>query len=103
MKRISVGTKLHLTVMFVFLSFAVAFTLFQHVREKQYKIDNLEIRLQAFNESMDDALHYIGKYDEKTLAGYVKRNKIPDLRVTLIKPDGKVFFFGFVQEFHWYW
>jgi len=92
MKKISVGTKLHLTVMFVFLSFAVAFTLFQHVREKQYKIDNLEIRLQAFNESMDDALHYIGKNDEKTLSGYVKRNKIPDLRVTLIKPDGKVVF-----------
>ena len=92
MKRISVGTKLHLTVMFVFLSFAVAFTLFQHFREKQYKVDNLEIRLQSFNESMDDALHYIGKNDEKTLAGYVRRNKLPDLRVTIIMPNGKVIF-----------
>ncbi|MBP8038892.1 MAG: histidine kinase [Prevotella sp.] len=92
MKRISVGTKLHLTVMLVFLSFTVAFTMFQHFREKQYKIDNLEIRLQSFNESMDDALHYIGRNDEKILSGYVKRTNIPDLRVTIITPKGKVVF-----------
>ena len=92
MKRISVGTKLHLTVMLVFLSFTVAFTMFQHFREKQYKIDNLEIRLQSFNESMDDALHYIGRNDEQILSGYVKRTNIPDLRVTIITPKGKVVF-----------
>ena len=92
MKRISVGTKLHLTVMLVFLSFTVAFTMFQHFREKQYKIDNLEIRLQSFNESMDDALYYIGRNDEKILSGYVKRTNIPDLRVTIITPKGKVVF-----------
>lgn len=92
MKRISVGTKLHLTVMLVFLLFAVAFTLFQHDREKQYKVNNLEIRLQSFNENMDDALHYIGKRDEKTLDSYVKRKQIPDLRVTIITPKGKVIF-----------
>ena len=92
MKRISVGTKLHLTVMLVFLSFTVAFTMFQHFREKQYKIDNLEIRLQSFNKSMDDALYYIGRNDEKILSGYVKRTNIPDLRVTIITPKGKVVF-----------
>ena len=92
MKRISVGTKLHLTVMLVFLSFTVAFTMFQHFREKQYKIDNLEIRLQSFNESMDDALYYIGRNDEQILSGYVKRTNIPDLRVTIITPKGKVVF-----------
>ena len=92
MKRISVGTKLHLTVMLVFLSFTVAFTMFQHFREKKYKIDNLEIRLQSFNESMDDALYYIGRNDEKILSGYVKRTNIPDLRVTIITPKGKVVF-----------
>lgn len=78
--------------MLVFLSFTVAFTMFQHFREKQYKIDNLEIRLQSFNESMDDALHYIGRNDEKILSGYVKRTNIPDLRVTIITPKGKVVF-----------
>jgi signal transduction histidine kinase len=66
--------------------------MFQHFREKQYKIDNLEIRLQSFNESMDDALHYIGRNDEKILSGYVKRTNIPDLRVTIITPKGKVVF-----------
>ena len=78
--------------MLVFLSFTVAFTMFQHFREKQYKIDNLEIRLQSFNESMDDALYYIGRNDEKILSGYVKRTNIPDLRVTIITPKGKVVF-----------
>lgn len=78
--------------MLVFLSFTVAFTMFQHFREKQYKIDNLEIRLQSFNESMDDALHYIGRNDEQILSGYVKRTNIPDLRVTIITPKGKVVF-----------
>ena len=78
--------------MLVFLSFTVAFTMFQHFREKQYKIDNLEIRLQSFNESMDDALYYIGRNDEQILSGYVKRTNIPDLRVTIITPKGKVVF-----------
>ena len=49
MNRTSVGTKLYWGVMAVFMLFAVSFIVFQHDREKRYKIDVLDTRLQDYN------------------------------------------------------
>lgn len=48
-KAISIGNKFYLTVLSLFLVFAVAFIVFQQSREKQYKIGLLEARLESFN------------------------------------------------------
>lgn len=56
-KKLSIGTRLYLSVLALFLVFAVAFILFQQYREKQYKIDTLELRLQDFNNQAHDALN----------------------------------------------
>jgi signal transduction histidine kinase len=90
--RISVGHRLYISVMVVFLLFAVAFIVFQQAREKQYKIDTLEIKLQDYNVRMDESLQYIGKHDEKTLDTYFRRHHTQDLRVTLIDRHGHVFY-----------
>ena len=52
--RISVGTKLYLSVLSVFLVFAVAFIVFQQTREKQYKVDTLNLKLQDYNSRMEE-------------------------------------------------
>ena len=88
--RISVGTKLYLSVLSVFLVFAVAFIVFQQTREKQYKVDTLNLKLQNYNSRMEEYLRLIPDYSEEALDAYVKSHNMPHLRVTLITPDGKV-------------
>ena len=44
-KAITVGNKLYLMVLSLFLAFAVAFIVFQQAREKQYKIGLIKLVL----------------------------------------------------------
>ncbi len=90
--RISVGTKLYLSVLSVFLVFAVGFIVFQQTREKQYKVDTLNLKLQDYNTRMEEYLHLFPDYSEQALDAYVKSHNMPHLRVTLISPSGHVMY-----------
>lgn len=92
MRKISVGTRLYASVMAIFLLFAIAFIVFQQVREKQYKIELLNEKLQNYNKQLADAMKYMGKADETTLDSYVKTHRLPNLRVTIIDNEGHVTF-----------
>jgi signal transduction histidine kinase len=92
MENVSVGKRLFLIVLSLFILFAALFIVFQQAREKEFKISMLNMKLQDYNARMDEALSYIGNHSEQTLSKYVKLHSIPDLRVTLIHPDGTVFF-----------
>lgn len=90
--RLGVGNKLYLSVLAVFLLFAVAFIVFQQTREKQFKIDTLNLRLQDYNSHMEESLRASGDLSEDGLNKFVTKHYIPDLRVTIIKPNGKVIY-----------
>ena len=90
MFRTSVGTRLYVSVLAVFMVFAAAFIIFQHSREREYKINSLNARLQDYNSRMIETLQYIGDHSEKTLDRYVKNHHMHGLRVTLIARDGRV-------------
>lgn len=92
MRKISVGTRLYASIMAIFLLFAIAFIVFQQVREKQYKIELLNEKLQNYNKQLADAMKYMGKADETTLDSYVKTHSLPNLRVTIIDNEGHVTF-----------
>lgn len=92
MRKISVGTRLYVSIMAIFLLFAIAFIVFQQVREKQYKIELLNEKLQNYNKQLADAMKYMGKADETTLDSYVKTHSLPNLRVTIIDNKGHVTF-----------
>lgn len=92
MRKISVGTRLYVSIMAIFLLFAIAFIVFQQVREKQYKIELLNEKLQNYNKQLADAMKYMGKTDEMTLDSYVKTHSLPNLRVTIIDNEGHVTF-----------
>ena len=92
MVRSSVGTKLYLGVMAIFLLFAVSFIVFQHDREKRYKIDVLDTRLQDYNERMAEVLAMNRNMSEKAIDAYVKDHYEPDMRVTVIDMKGRVIF-----------
>lgn len=92
MSRTSVGTKLYWGVMAVFMLFAASFIVFQHDREKRYKIDILDTRLQDYNEHMAEVLSINKNMSEKNIDQYVKSHYEQDLRVTLIDMKGRVFY-----------
>ena len=100
-KRFSIGNKLYLSVVSLFLIFAVSFVVFQQYREKQYKVDTLNLRLQAFNNELHDAMQISGKgIDEAFINSFLlshndrlgNRGTTNDLRVTIILRNGKVVF-----------
>ena len=86
----SVGTKLYLSVLSVFLIFAVSFIVFQQEREKQYKIDTLNLKLQDYNKHMEESVRLLNLKTEAQLDHYVDSHNFPNLRVTIIRTDGKV-------------
>ena len=92
MRRATVGQKLFVGVIAVFLVFASTFIVYQQAREKQFKIDALNIRLQDFNDRMADEIHDGVIATEREYSDYVRRHHAPGLRVTLIRPSGVVIY-----------
>lgn len=97
--RISVGTKLYMSVLSVFLVFAVAFIVFQQTREKQFKVDTLNLKLQDYNMRMEEYLSLFPDRSEEELDRYVKTHYIPHLRVTLISLSGKVIYDSELKDY----
>ena len=97
--KISVGKKLYLSVLVVFLAFAVSFIAFQQMREKQFKIDTLNLKLQDYNVRMEESLHTMRLDTREKIADYVKRHSLPSLRVTLLRPDGTVTFDSGLRDY----
>lgn len=91
MNRISIGRKLYLSIMAVFLIFSIAFIIFQQDREKQFKVATLDLQLQMFNEQMAEMLQTKG-FNETEINRFLKTHAKKDMRITLIRPDGTVFF-----------
>ena len=108
-----VGRKLYLMVLTVFLVFAVSFIMFQQTREKQYKISTLTMKLENYNALLEedlslahdrgiilsngDSLETLPSVSrsklvvaETKLNAFIREHESKDLRVTLIRPDGKV-------------
>lgn len=91
-RRTSVGTRLYVSVIAVFAVFAMAFIVFQHERERKYKIETLNIRLQGYNTALAETL----SGDTESLASetsrYVSTHRISELRVTVINLQGHVLY-----------
>jgi signal transduction histidine kinase len=90
MKKITVGQRLYASVMTVFLLFAISFIVFQQYREKQYKIDTLNLKLQEYNDRMAEAMRSCPGAGEAWLTRYVERHPVRGIRVTLITVHGRV-------------
>ena len=97
--RISVGTKLYFSVLSLFLLFAVSFIIFQQTREKQYKIDTLNLKLQDYNSRMAEFYSNNAERSEQVFNNYVRRHYMSRLRVTLIRPDGSVLYDSRLKQY----
>lgn len=88
--------RLFLSVVMLFLIFASCFLVFQYHREKIYKTNLLNTRLQNYNDQLADYISYTCKHehltDNQDIALYLTNHTEAGIRVTLINPKGKVLF-----------
>ena len=89
---LSFSQRLFISVILLFIAFAVCFMIFQYQREKSFKTELLNTQLQNYNIQLYDYLTDSGRLDMDSLQKYVERHLIPNLRVTIIQPDGKVIY-----------
>lgn len=89
---LSFSQKLFLSVVFLFLSYAVCFILFQYQREKSFKSELLDTQLQNYNNQVYDFISDNKGFTTKAMQNYVTTHMIPNLRVTIIKPSGQVIY-----------
>lgn len=95
---LSFNKKLFLSVISLFIAFAICFMVFQYRREKEYKIELLNTQLQNYNDRLNDFLRGSDTLNIHLLDKYVSEHTLEDLRVTLIRQDGKVIYDNLKQD-----
>ena len=90
---ISFSWRLFLSVIALFIAFALCFIAYQYQREKAYKVELLDMQLQDYHERLHMQLHQLNdSLWEDELARYIARYMNKDLRVTITSPQGKVIY-----------
>lgn len=99
MKNLSLGNRLFVRVITLFVAFALIFILFQHQREKNYKVSLVDDKLQTYNRLMYQSIDWslILNEDqqiarEKILSDYMLNHPIEELRLTIVNKAGMVIF-----------
>lgn len=86
---LSFSRKLFLSVISLFLVFAICFIVYQYQREREYKIELLNTKLQDYNSRLYEQLEE-QPLDSEIISGYINKHILEDLRVTLIDAEGNV-------------
>lgn len=90
---LSFSRKLFLSVISLFLAFAACFIAYQYQREKEYKIELLDMQLQNYNDRLQQELQDIPDSAWNTsLNKYIGKYVNKDLRVTIVDLQGNVRF-----------
>ena len=84
---LSFSRKLFLSVISLFLVFAICFIAYQYQREREYKVELLNTQLQDYNSRLYEQLNDSPAIEETT-DKYIRDHALKDLRVTLIDLQG---------------
>ena len=85
--KLTIGTKLYIIVLTIFIANTVVFMIFQHNRERQYKIEILDNKLADVNDAVYRAMKW--PMDTAETNSIIRANN-EHLRLTIIRSDGKV-------------
>lgn len=90
---LSFSRKLFLSVISLFLAFATCFIAYQYQREKEYKVELLDMQLQDYNDRLHRELHNLpDSLWTPNLDTYISRYVNKELRVTVADLCGNVLF-----------
>lgn len=95
----SIGKKLSFSVAVIFGLFAFSFIAFQLHREKEFKIECLNIRLQDYNLRMSESLSGSDIVNDSIVECYLHRHQIQNLRVTIIDSLGRVLYDNRIHDY----
>lgn len=93
--QVSAGWRMFAIVVSIFVVYTVAFTVFQHNREKQYKISLLDERLQDCNQRLHRSIALDGAAAYESFV----RESDPRLRVTVVDTTGRVLFDNIYKDY----
>jgi signal transduction histidine kinase len=91
MNKTTLGRRMFWSVLAIFLVFAVFFITFQQMREKEYKIETLNFKLQSYNSQLCEAMLRSGN-DEKTINDFLSTHLLQNVRVTMTDTLGRVLY-----------
>ena len=94
---LSFSRKLFLSVISLFLVFAICFIAYQYLREREYKIELLNTQLQDYNSRLYERLNNSAAIEEVT-SKYIREHALQDLRVTLIDLQGNVIYDSYKNQ-----
>lgn len=89
LKNNRLSWKLFIEVMGMFLLLSLAFTIFQHSRERKFKIEILNNKLQNCNNNLIKSA-YINNADYNKLNDFILTTSVEGLRISIIDTDGNV-------------
>ncbi len=92
MRHSSVAARLFLSVVAIFLFFCLTFIIMQHDRERDSRVKHLHTRLQDYNCHMEEMLSLQADTGMQAVEKYVSAHPLPNLRVTIISPDGTILY-----------
>lgn len=93
--KVSTGWRMFAIVVSIFVVYAAAFTVFQHKREKQYKVSTLDERLQDCNRRLHRSIALNGSAAYEAFV----RESDPRLRVTVVDTSGRVLFDSIYKDY----
>ena len=90
MAKSTLGKRIFLSILSLFVVFAVLFIVFQQYREREYKIETLNLRLQNTNALIVEALNYMESVGDREIDKYIETHCLPAMRVTITDTEGNV-------------
>lgn len=99
-RRLSYRRRLFIYFFSVFLSFTLIILIFQYLREKKYRVDQLNNNLEIITETLHKYVENNHLYPDQLqkIDSLLKIIPQPDLRITIISKDGKVYYDNFVDD-----
>ena len=101
--KLSYRRRLYLYMLLVFIAFTVIITLFQYGREKQQRVDELELVLDTYNEIVNGFITNSNLQlpdDHLGLDSLVRMLPRKEIRVTIISLDGEVIYDSYRSDFY---
>lgn len=95
--KISLGKRLSASVILIFLIFAASFIIFQQAREKHFKIEAIQSRLQIYNNTLSKTLTLGGTWEQALQLANL--DTVRDLRITLIDTTGRVLYDNTIEDY----
>lgn len=99
MKSLSTGSRFFLIILAIFLAYAFCFIVYQLNREREFKIEVLNLKLQNSNQRIYEHILMNGGLNDDSLDIYIDGYLLPSLRITITDTAGCVVYDNVTHDY----